>query len=162
MLIGRPNVPELTRGADIKLNARVSLRHLVSTLSSNRRPELAGTAHRRLRDQNSIAGKRRSRIPVWRSAHNHETNMAHIQFENNIQWDGKCITVWAVTERGRIKCEIPRATVHSIPRFADAITREIERDRKEIVDRLRPILFAKVAIATGDTIELHPHDLTLT
>ncbi len=85
-----------------------------------------------------------------------------IQLENDVQWDGKCITVWAVTEQRRVKCEIPRATVHSIPLFADALTREIDRDRREIVDRLRSILVAKVARAKSDTIELYPHDLNLT
>ena len=85
-----------------------------------------------------------------------------IQLENDVQWDGNCIIVWAVTERSRVKCVIPRATVHSIPLFADALTREIDRDRREIVDRLRLILVAKVARAESDTIELHPHDLDLT
>jgi hypothetical protein len=85
-----------------------------------------------------------------------------IPLENDVQWDGKCITVWAVTEQRRVKCEIPRATVHSIPLFADALTREIDRDRREIVDRLRSILVAKVARAESDTIEPHPHDLNLT
>jgi hypothetical protein len=82
-----------------------------------------------------------------------------VQLENDVEWDGKCITVWAVTARRRIKCQIPRVTVHSIPLFADAITREIGRDRKEIVDRLRSILVAKVAITDSDTLELHPLDL---
>jgi hypothetical protein len=85
-----------------------------------------------------------------------------MQFENDVQWDGNCITVWVVTERGRIKCVIPRATVHSIPLFADAITREIDRDRMEIVDRLRSMLIAKVAGAESDTVELHPRDLSPT
>lgn len=88
--------------------------------------------------------------------------MDPVQFENDVRWDGKCITVWAVTEQRRIKCEIPRATVHSIPLFADAITREIDRDRKEIVERLRSILVRKVARAESDAVELHPHDLNLT
>ena len=70
-------------------------------------------------------------------------NVAHIQLENEIQWDGKCITVWALTEGRRIKCEIPRATVHSLPLFSDSLAREIARDRAEIVDRLRPILFER-------------------
>lgn len=85
--------------------------------------------------------------------------MAHVDFENDVQWDGTCITVWAGTERGRIKCVIPRTTIHAIPLFSDAITREIERDRKEIVDRLRSRLVKKIAAAESDTVELHSCDL---
>ena len=89
------------------------------------------------------------------------TNSAQsIQFETKIEWDGKCIIVWAVTERGRIKCVIPRATVHSISLFSDAITREIDRDRKEIVDRLRSILVAKLAGSESNTVEVDPCDLS--
>ena len=87
--------------------------------------------------------------------------MAHIDFENDVQWDGKCITIWAGTERGRIKCVIPRTTIHAMPLFADAITREIDRDRKEIVDRLRSKLVTKIAAAETDTVELHSYDLEL-
>jgi hypothetical protein len=81
-----------------------------------------------------------------------------IRFET-VDWDGKCITVWALSGGRRVKCVIPRATIHAIPLFEDVITREIERDRREIVDRLRIILAAKVAGAETDTVELHPHDL---
>lgn len=87
--------------------------------------------------------------------------MAHVDFENDVQWDGKCITVWAATARGRIKCVIPRATIHAVPLFADAITREIERDRKEIVDRLRSQLVTKIAAAESDTVELNSYDVEL-
>ena len=85
-----------------------------------------------------------------------------IRFENDVKWDGKCITVWALSAGRRIKCVIPRATVHAIPLFGDAISREIDRDRGEIVDRLRMILAAKVAGAESDTVELHPRDLSPT
>jgi hypothetical protein len=82
-----------------------------------------------------------------------------IRFETDVEWDGKCITVWALSAGRRVKCVIPRATIHAIPLFDDAITREIDRDRGEIVDRLRMILAAKVAGAESDMVELHPHDL---
>ncbi len=85
---------------------------------------------------------------------------ALVLFENDVQWDGKCITVWALLPGRRVKCVIPRATVHAIPLFDDAITREIDRDRKEIVDRLRSILVAKIATTKSHTVELHPHDLS--
>ena len=87
------------------------------------------------------------------------TDDTSIQFDNDVQFDGECVIVWAVTEQRRIKCTIPRATVHSVPKFSDLITREINRDRREIVDRLRTILVAKIAEAGTDTVELLPLDL---
>ena len=82
------------------------------------------------------------------------------QIEDEVLWDGKNLTVWAVTNRGRIRCEILRETIHEIPTFSDAITREIDRDRREIVDRLRPFLLAKVAESTESVIRLLPSDLS--
>ena len=87
------------------------------------------------------------------------TDGTSIQFENDVQFDGECITVWAVTEQHRIKCKIPRTTIDSIPIFRDLITREINRDRQQIVDRLRTLLVAKLARAKTDTVELLPQDL---
>jgi hypothetical protein len=81
------------------------------------------------------------------------------QIEDEIQWDGKSLTVWVVTDRARIRCEIPRETIHEIPPFSDAISREIDRDRREIVDRLCPILLAKVAESAENFVQLHPSDL---
>jgi hypothetical protein len=86
--------------------------------------------------------------------------MTAVQLDNEILWDGDSIVVWASSEQGRIKCEIPRNTIHSMPLFADAITREIDRDRKEIVDRLRSILLAKMASAIGGAVvKINPSDL---
>jgi hypothetical protein len=86
--------------------------------------------------------------------------VATISLENDVHWEGECIVVWASTEQGRVQCKIPRDTIHCIPRFRDAISREIVRDRNEIVDRLRPILIAKVAAGSEDgTIVLLPQDL---
>ena len=82
-----------------------------------------------------------------------------IQFEDDIQFDGACITVWALTKQHRIECKIPRATIDSIPIFCDLITREINRDRREIVDRLRTALVAKLGRAKAVKVELLPQDL---
>jgi hypothetical protein len=87
------------------------------------------------------------------------TDGTSIQFENDVQFDGECITVWAVAEQHRIKCKIPRATIDSLPIFRDLVTREINRDRREIVDRLRTVLVAKLGRAKADTVELLPQDL---
>jgi len=84
-----------------------------------------------------------------------------IKFEDNVQWDGKCIIVWAYTERGRVECRIPRDTIHAIPRFSDAISREIVQDRNEIVERLRSLLIVKIAACEQSKIVLQPQDLKL-
>ena len=112
------------------------------------------------RPRDGVAGPQAPSVaPVWiRIPNLSEVVVAHIEFDN-VQWDGKCIAVWASTERGRIKCIIPRSTIHAMPLFSDAITREIDRDREEIVDRFRPALVAKIAAAESDTVELHPHDV---
>jgi hypothetical protein len=89
--------------------------------------------------------------------------MADIQFENNIQWDGEKLSVWAVTRRGRIVCAIPRDTIHVLSIYNDAIEREIKRDQQDIFERLRPALIAKIQntldAASVDPIPLFPEDL---
>jgi hypothetical protein len=82
------------------------------------------------------------------------------QIEDEIQWDGESLAVWVVTNRGRIRCEIHREAIHEIPLFGDAISREIDRDRREIVDRIRPILLTKVTKSDEHVVQLHPSDLS--
>jgi hypothetical protein len=84
---------------------------------------------------------------------------ANVQFESEIHWDGNNLSVWAISNGARILCTIPRATIHAVPLFGDAITREIVRDRVEIFDRLRPALIAKIARDLSDPVELQPTDL---
>jgi hypothetical protein len=90
--------------------------------------------------------------------------MTDIQFENEISWNGSSLLVWAVTHRGRILCEVPRNTIHSLSIYNDAIEREIERDRQDIFERLRPALVAKIAqnslfAIADDPLRLLPDDL---
>lgn len=84
---------------------------------------------------------------------------AKVQFESEIHWDGNNLSVWAINDDTRILCTIPRATIHEVPLFGDAITREIERDRVEIFNRLRPAVIAKIARDPSGPIELLPPDL---
>jgi hypothetical protein len=89
--------------------------------------------------------------------------MADIQFENEIEWDGTNLTVWAVTLRGRVLCEIRRDTIHTLSIYNDAIEREIKRDRRDIFDRLRAAIVAKIAQnglkgAPAGTVALLPED----
>lgn len=85
---------------------------------------------------------------------------AEIQFDSEIQWDGNNLSVWAVNNGARILCRIPRATIHQVPLFGDALTREIARDRLAIFDRLRPALVAKIVREPSGPLELLPTDLT--
>jgi hypothetical protein len=90
-------------------------------------------------------------------------NMATIHFENEIGWDGERLSVWAVTHRGRILCEVPRSTIHALSIYNDAIEREIERDRHEIFERLRPALVAKAVQNSSPRdapLRLFPDDLS--
>ena len=84
---------------------------------------------------------------------------AEIQFDSEIQWDGNHLSVWAVNNGARILCKIPRATIHEVPLFGDALTREIAGDGLEIFDRLRPAPTAKIVREASCPIELQPTDL---
>jgi len=82
--------------------------------------------------------------------------MADIQFENEIGWDGRILSVRAVTHRGRVLCEVPRDTIHTLSIYNDAIDREIKRDRHDIFERLRPALVAKLSQTALDAVPMDP------
>jgi hypothetical protein len=85
--------------------------------------------------------------------------MSEIKLENDIQWDGERLLVWATTPTSRILCEIPRDTIHHIRLYSDAISREIARDREEIIDRVRSSVISKVANSKEATVRLCPCDI---
>lgn len=82
-----------------------------------------------------------------------------IELEKEIGWDGEHLSVWAITPKSRVRCDIPRETIHSIWLYSDALSREIARDREEIIERIRPSVIAKVAAAAGPSVRLQPSDL---
>jgi len=84
---------------------------------------------------------------------------ADVRLEPDVEWDGTCLLVWADTGRGRVRCDIPRDTIHALPPFSDAIGREILRDRAEIVERMRPVLLRRIARGGHDVIRIDPEDL---
>lgn len=88
--------------------------------------------------------------------------MTKISLEDDIRWDGNKLAVWATAGETRILCQIPRDTIHTIPMFNDVLTREIARDRTEIVERLRLVIFAKVERAKGGIVLVEPADLQTT
>ena len=83
----------------------------------------------------------------------------YLDLESEITWDGAALSVWVRTARGRIRCEIPRATIHAVPPFSDVLGREIARDRVKIVDRMRPALLRKVAATDGIVVQVNLNDL---
>jgi hypothetical protein len=84
---------------------------------------------------------------------------ANVQFEREIDWNGHNLSVWVINNGVRTLCIIPRATIHEVPLFGDALTREIGRDRVEIVARLRSAILGKIARNLGGPVKLRPQDL---
>ena len=88
-----------------------------------------------------------------------------VEFEQEIAWDGSRLSVWARRGMDRVLCLVPRDAIHCIHIYNDAIGREIERDRLDIFERLRPVLISKIrrgeTISVGpfQTIELRPQDV---
>ena len=84
-------------------------------------------------------------------------------FDRVINWDDKRLSLWAQSSAGPILCLIPRDAIHAIHKYNDAIGREIERDRLDIFDRLKPLLVSKVqqAILSGalGPVEVRPEDV---
>jgi hypothetical protein len=79
---------------------------------------------------------------------------------NEIEWDGQALLVTAVTENGCVNCRVPRETIHKLRLYSDAIGREIQLERQNIVEKLAPFLIAKLSQAsTGATLELLPWEL---
>jgi hypothetical protein len=85
--------------------------------------------------------------------------MSDVQIEEDIHWDGQKLSVWIVALGNRICCDIPRDTIHRIRLYSDAITREIERDKNDIVDRLLDFISAKATATNQLSFELRPTDL---
>jgi hypothetical protein len=79
---------------------------------------------------------------------------------DEIVWDGQAIEVAAATENGRVICRVPRETIHKLGPYSDAIGREINLERQNIVERLAPFLIAKLSQAASDeTLELFPWEV---
>ena len=85
--------------------------------------------------------------------------MTEVRIEDHIHWDGYQLSVWVNVGARRVFCLVPRDTIHSVPMFNDALTREIARDRLEIVDRLRPWILAKIKSSNNDRIFVSPSDV---
>jgi len=56
-----------------------------------------------------------------------------------VEWDGKALIGWVVINGTPKKVSADRETIHAqAPGFSDALTREIDRHRAEIFEKLLP------------------------
>jgi hypothetical protein len=79
---------------------------------------------------------------------------------DEIIWDGQALVVILATDDGPLTCRVPRETIHAMRIYSDIIGREIQLERRNIVERLAPFLIAKVSRAVaGETSELLPSDV---
>ena len=82
------------------------------------------------------------------------------QLLDEITWDGEALLVAVVTDNGQVTCRVPRETIHAFRLYSDTISREIERDRRKIAEKLAPFLIAKLSrTAAGETPELLPSEV---
>lgn len=65
-----------------------------------------------------------------------------IEFDEEIDWNGRALTRWATVDGRRIQFFLQREMIHDTPIYNDLIEREIKRYRFEIFDRLKPRLLA--------------------
>jgi hypothetical protein len=77
------------------------------------------------------------------------------QLLDEIVRNGQALPVPATTENGRVICRVPRETTHKLHPYSNAIGREIQLERHDIVEKLAPFLMAKLSrAAAGETLEL--------
>ncbi len=83
-----------------------------------------------------------------------------VRLLDEIAWDGQALLVAATTDNGPVTCRVPRETIHVLRLYSDIIGREIEIERRKIVERLAPFLIAKLSRAPADeTLELFPSEV---
>src|ERR1700730_3803656 len=83
-----------------------------------------------------------------------------VQLLDEITWDGQALLVVAATENGHVICRVPRETIHALRIYSDIIGREIQLERRNIVEKLAPFLIAKLSqVAAGATPELLPWEV---
>jgi hypothetical protein len=68
--------------------------------------------------------------------------------QSDIRWDAESQTLsgWILYNDRRVQFHVPREIIHSIPAYNDAVEWEIERHKDDILERLKPIVFAKEAM----------------
>ena len=73
---------------------------------------------------------------------------------------GQALLVAAATENGHVICMMPGETIHALRVYSDIISREIQLERRNVVEKLAPFLIAKLSqVAAGATPELLPWEV---
>jgi hypothetical protein len=82
------------------------------------------------------------------------------QLLDEITWDGQALLVAAAIENGQVICRVPREMIHALGIYSDIIGREIQLERRNILEKLAPFLIAELSQdAAGATPELLPWDV---
>jgi hypothetical protein len=65
-----------------------------------------------------------------------------LAFESEIEWSDELQTLsgWTTVNGNRIRVDIPRQLIHTLPIYNDAVGWEIERFKLDILERLKPQL----------------------
>lgn len=66
----------------------------------------------------------------------------NVEFEPEIEWDGQYLSRWAIVDGNRTQVRVPREMIHNMPMYNDAIEREIQRDKEDIFEKLKPNILA--------------------
>ena len=81
-------------------------------------------------------------------------------FLDEVTWDGQALLVTATIQSGQVVRRVPRATIHMLRLYSDAIGREIHVERQKIAEKLAPFLVAKLSrAADGEAVELFPWEV---
>jgi hypothetical protein len=83
-----------------------------------------------------------------------------VQLLDDIVWDGQALLVGALTQHGTVTCTVPRETIHTLRIYSDIIGREIQLERRNIVQKLAPFLIAKLSeAAPSHLLQLLPSEV---
>jgi hypothetical protein len=69
----------------------------------------------------------------------------NVEFEPEIEWDGQFLSRWAIVEGKRTQVRVPREMINGLPMYNDAIEREIQRDKEDIFERLKPSILVDLS-----------------
>ena len=76
---------------------------------------------------------------------------------DEITCDGQALLVAAATEYGHMVCRVSRETIHALRIYSDVIGRELQLERRSVVEKYVPLLIASLSqAAAGATPALLP------
>ena len=69
----------------------------------------------------------------------------NVEFEPEIEWDGQFLLRWAIVDGKRTQVRVSCEMIHGLPMYNDAIEREIQRDKEDIFERLKPSILVDLS-----------------